>query len=472
MKTIPWISENVPSDEYSKLEQVLDPETEFVVVHIPIGFHLWKGMRKTNLLTSDPLNYRAQQLAWFSTEPVATTYESEVTGDTKKYEFVTLKPLKLIVLLNNNNLKLILKKALKEKYDIEHIKSFMATTGIGMTIDEQIDYFKSIREIGTNPIPKAKISIGPGAIVGTSKWDIHRVSVHTSTDRLMAELICKVTGLDGYIASNTPTFIVNPKYPLLYLQEEIMICKQATNIEITIGGIIPDFIGLQGYIVIDKKEGIVKKYYNNYKYRDLLERDIVMSKHSHSLEGIVKTKFIKEDDKFVFISKLYNSNLEDYLIKNLSKITEMELKLIVKRCTHIINELHKKRILHHDTHLRNFLIIENPEHNPGELPYTIDLGDFGWAYILNYPYRHQTNTVYLSKIPIYIKTNADLKLFYRRLGTFCSYFYHFNRIFEKYKIPELESSYNPSETYFEFNFKIDNKFIKSSEWNPLIRRFM
>lgn len=472
MKIIPWVSENVPSDEYSNLEQVFDEESGYTVVHIPVGFHIWKGMKKTNLLTSDPLNYRAQQLAYFSTEPVATTYESEVSGDTKKYEFVTLKPLKLLALLNNNNLKLILKKAIKEKYDPEAIKVFMATTGIGMTFEQQIEYFKKIDKIQTFDFPKAKINAGLNSIVGTSKGDIHRVSIDTKTDKIMAELICNITKLDGYIASNTPTFIVNPRYPLTFLQEEIMICKQASNIEITIGGVIPDFIGLQGYIIIDKKEGIVKKYYNHYKYKDLLERDIVMAKHSHFLEGIVKTKFVKEDNKFVFISKLYDSNLEDYLIKNLSKITENELELIVIRCSYIINNLHKKKILHHDTHLRNFLIISNPDHKPEELPYTIDLGDFGWSYVLNYPYRHQTNTDYLAKIPIYIKMNADLKLFFWRLGTFCSYFYHINPIFSKYKISELEAYYTPSETYFEFYFKVDKRFKKSSAWNPLIKSLM
>lgn len=472
MKIIPWISENVSSDEYSKLEQVVDKDTGYTIVNIPVGFHLWKGMRKTNLLTSDPLNYRAQQLAYFSTEPVATTYESEVSGDTKKYEFITLKPLKLLVLLNNQNLKLILKKAIKDKYEPEHIKAFMATTGIGMTYEQQIKYFEGIREIQLLEIPKAKINIGPGAIVGTTKNDIHRVSVHTPTDKLMAELICKITNLDGYIAPNTPTFIVNPKYPLPYLQEEIMICKQATNIEITVGGVIPDFIGLQGYIIMDKQNNIVKKYYNHYKYKDLLERDIVMAKYSHSLEGIVKTKFIKENNNFVFISKIYDSNLEDYLIKNIEKISERELELIVKRCSYIINELNKKKILHHDTHLRNFLIIKNPVHIERELSYTIDLGDFGWSYVLNYPYRHQTNTDYLSKIPTYIKINSDLRLFYWRLGTFCSYFYNINPVFRKYKIPEIEELYNPSETYFEFYFKVDKKFKKFMLWNPLIKHFL
>lgn len=470
MKIIPWVSENIPSDEYSKLEQVFDPESGLVVVNIPVGFHLWKGMRKTNMLTSDPLNYRAQKLAWFSTEPVATTYESEVSGDTKKYEFITLKPLKLLVLLNNNNLKHILKQSIKYNYDSEKIKAFMATTGMGMNLKEQLEYFKNIREVATNPIPKYKLNIGPDAIVGTSKNDIHRVSVHTQTDRLMAELICEITNLDGYIASNTPTFIVNPKYPLLFLQEEIMICKQATNVEITIGGVIPDFIGLQGYIIIDKQSGTVKKYYNNYKYRDLLERDIVMAKYSHNLEGVVKTTFIKEDGNYVFVSKLYDSNLEDYIVNNISKISSNELDNIIRRCTNIINNLHYKKILHHDTHLRNFLIITKiidgvPQH-------TIDLGDFGWSYIMNYPYKYQNNTEYLAKIPYYIKTNHDLKLFFWRMGIFASYFYHINPIFEKYRIPEIEKNYDPSETYSEYYFKVDKKYKKSSEWRPFVERFL
>jgi hypothetical protein len=459
MKTIPWISENVPSDDYSKLEQVVDPNTGFTIVNIPVGFQLWKGMKKTNRLTSDPLNYRAQQLAWFSTEPVATTYESEVSGDTRKYEFSTLKPLKLLVLLNNTNLKLILKKALKEKYDVEAITAFMATTGMGMTIDEQIEYFKGIREIGTNPIPKAKISIGPGATVGTSKWDIHRVSVHTSTDRLMAQLICNITGLDGYIASNTPTFIINPKYPLKFLQEEIMICKQASNIEVTFGGVIPDFMGYQGYIIMDKSSKVVYKHIIAKGDKHIIEREIVASKYNN-IDGLVKTHVRKEEcNEFIFMSKLYDTNLEDYLIKNLETITEEKLDNIVNRCNFIFSQLRKHKILHYDASLKNFFVINHK----------IDLGDYGTTIVLNHNYTEPKNKFEYYKFQFH--KGIDKLYFMLNLGIFCSFYGRFFPVFRKYQIEEFNKYLEPDMLYhiFRYNILIVH-FPKFRTWENIVKQ--
>jgi hypothetical protein len=457
MKIIPWISENVPSDEYSKLKQVFDEESGYTVVHIPIGFKLWKGMRKTNRLTSDPLNYRAQQLAYFSTEPVATTYESEVSGDTKKYEFTTLKPLKLLVLLNNQNLKLILKKAINEKYDTEHIAAFMATTGIGISMEQQIEYFKSIREIELLDFPKSKISIGSDAIVGTTKNDIHRVSIHTPTDKIMAELICKITKLDGYIASNTPTFIVNPKYPLSYLQEEIMICKQAKNIEITVGGIVPDFIGYQGYIIIDKPSKTVSKHIISKSDNHVLEREIVITKYN-DIDGLVKTFAKKQGDDYVFISKLYDSNLEDYLIKNVEKMSESKLDIIVKRCNYIFFQLRKHKILHYDTSLKNFFIINN----------RIDLGDYGTSIVLTHSYIEPKNQFEYYKYQFY--KGIDKLYFILNLGIFCSYYARFFTAFGKYQIEEFNKYLEDNMLYHVFRYNILMvHFPKFKTWENIVK---
>jgi hypothetical protein len=240
------------------MEQHTDTRSGLRYCVLPAGHRLFKGMPRTRYTVADPRNKHAAHLAWFSSHEVAATYAVERGGFA--YEFTALRPLKLLVIHDENNLKYIYDRAAAAGVPRDALDTFRATTGYATNLDEQAAFFEARK-------PGQLLVRRPPALDHTEKGGMgelappHRVSVGTAMDRVMAGLICRFgpSWLDGYIGFTVPTAIVLRQYPLPFLQEEVCLCTQKDNIEVSFGGEIPDALGLQGGVKLE--DGRALKYF-------------------------------------------------------------------------------------------------------------------------------------------------------------------------------------------------------------------
>lgn len=332
------------------------------VVVAPEGFQLWKGMPQTTLLIRDPKNRHAQDVAWFSTRPVAEMYAAERTTPQKRalaYEFSALRPLWLIDLLNPENLARILdsKKTKTAPGGGEEADIFRATTGFRISLEEQVSILRKHRG------DKA-VGVRPDARVG-------RASVSTYLDRVMANVLCRAvpSWVDGYYASATEAWVFPEAYPTQFLHEEICLCRSLHKIERSVLGVVPDYVGCQGAVSV--KDGVVRKYSLSLEG---IEREWHASEALRRLPAppgmFALWDSREEKDGVVILSRSPPMPHDgwDYLLQCPSR----DVMPWVARAEATLDFLKRARILHWDTRLANWLV------TPEGHPLLSDFGTMRW----------------------------------------------------------------------------------------------
>lgn len=331
------------------------------IVTLPEGYRLFKGMPKASYTVRDVRNLAANHIAWFGSREVATTYSQERNG--MVYEFIALRPLKLLVLGNTENLEYVDDRI----EDPEQRLYFRATTGYKMTVDEQEAFFRHMVGRVRNNLRRRP---------GEPPKGYHRVSVSTYADTQMATAICAATGLDGYIAYETPTFLYNQLYPLETIQEEICLCSQRSAIEFVFGETIPDALGYSSYLVFE--DHFVHKYLMpNSNSAATFEAEIVASqqlaKHSHLFVTYTSTDAID----LRLTSPRQREDAESWLLREYETVTRADLQGLLDSAEAVFSVLDEERILHWDAVPRNFLI---------DVDGAFRLSDFGTTRVLDHNY--------------------------------------------------------------------------------------
>jgi len=417
----PAITETVLSDEYCSLD-IQDYEG-WKCVQIDKNFGLYKGRFKPHKLLNDPRNPYGDKPAWFGPKPVANSYNVGHDRNWVTYEIHPLIPLKLLVLTDTTNLHKIFMKLVQNARKNEEYKQlllhFSLGCGYGMTMEEQLEIYQTLEKEFTPVLHsqpnRLKIGMGNGYI-SNLVTDIHRVSIRTSIDTGMLNAICKITGLDGYIMPNLPTFIFNKEFTKSwnYLSEEIAICKQAKSVEITVAGNIPNYLGLQGAIFI-KGSRIFKYFFNTDVVKRVITREYKVHKLVKKSKCLVPLDYFKFDPKYgmtMSSRKSWDTDLSNFLLS--PNITKTQLITIFNQIKEGCSELAHLGIIQNDMKLENILVDIHP--------LKIGISDFGSA---------------LFDKPEYIKLERDWKRFCFDYWVRCLYLKD-NNVFQEFREEYLE----------------------------------
>lgn len=384
------------TNDFANLTPILDPLSHYYIVELPANYKLYKGMRRTKWTTADPLNVWAQKPAWFSTKEVADIYAAQLRGmakDNKTYCFTTLKPLRLLVLLNHENLDRLFAEGAKLELDLTPLH---ATLGWGWTWEHQLKFIQNWRLVNRPELPPLlaldppdpPLKLTTHLKIGPEATHFRRVSISTDLDREMALLICKITKLDGYIAYPTPIHFIDPRFEKTsdITHEEILICRQPHHVEIIPEGssafaALPDFIGYQGAIYIDQEARVVNKLLVN-PTSHLIEREKVMAALSRKIPGCLPYEYTYDEahNSHILQSPLCDMSLERYLQLNLETLTSKFMRHLIDQVKLTLNRhLRNERVFHGDPSLANWFI----NLKPGP---TLFLGDFGTSIQITHEY--------------------------------------------------------------------------------------
>lgn len=252
------------SNRFSNKEVISrNTHTSLTIMTLPENTLIYKAMPYTdkNITNNNPY---ALKSAWFSTIDVAKKYAKQENQSLKRknvspnsnkywrvYSYRTVKPIKLIYLMDFDNLQIIvnhLKKALSKVFDnssannqisnraepidlramknlIEDINVVKALTGYEMTYSQQLEYIKQVhvafrRKISNpeieilrnyynhekgNRTKRVRYNIGNNYYSSLS-YDLNRISMGTELDRSLLNILKTMfTELDGYVSYRVPS---------------------------------------------------------------------------------------------------------------------------------------------------------------------------------------------------------------------------------------------------------------------------
>lgn len=224
------------------------------IVDLPSNFILYKGFSNINNInnTNNINNLKASKEGWFSTKEVAKMYG-------KVFRFKTIRKLRLFVLNDFDNLKILFNKInfkiqnymktkkinyVKMKEHLHDMEVLRITTGIYCTYFRQKQLLENFdRHVKQKLTRKVKIKNYSKQIfkINNNKYsnlylDLNRISIATYVDILMLKMLNKYFNIDGYISYKVPSLWEfgewshkgNNKIP--YLDEEIALNIQRGSV--------------------------------------------------------------------------------------------------------------------------------------------------------------------------------------------------------------------------------------------------
>ena len=388
---------DAPTNEYADLQATIDARGLHVVT-LPAGYLLYKGRFKPTQLLQSEHNPYADKVAWFGPKGVADGYNGDRTRRFLTYELKVLKPLTLVLLLHTGNAKFVVGALVDRiKNGDEAAKTlltgFCMGTGFGVTYDEQLAFYRDMEKTYTPTLVNEamhdlRLDIGDGAFTSRLRSDFHRVSIRTSIDTDMANAICTTCGYDGYLMRNTPTFLCQKEFctptygKLVYLNEEIALCNQR-GIEISIGGRIPDYLGMQAAIFHDKKSDLIAKYFlPSRAVRMVVERERVASKALLGKPYMAPFTSFRQDPKTGYIvatRKAWDNDLAYVLMNNTKAMTVAKLKHYFQQVVRACRIMAERGVVHGDMKLENILTRQRSD--------AIAISDFGTAKVVSASYK-------------------------------------------------------------------------------------
>lgn len=377
------------SNEYADLVSRVD-DRGLHVVDLPVGYRLFKGRFKPTQLLQSERNAYADKVAWFGPRAVADSYNHDKSRRFLTYELIVLKPLTLVVLLHPANAKFIVGELVRRIKDGNEaakqlLLGYCMGTGFGVTFEQQLEYYRSIEPTYTpglnNPeLHDVRFDIGNGAYVSRLRSDFHRVSIRTSVDTDMAMAVCATCGYDGYVMQNVPSFLCQQEFcatkKLYYLSEEIALCNQR-GIEISIGGRIPDFLGLQAALFLSKdKQTIFKYFLPTRATRMVVERERAASRVLRNEPLMAPFRdFRRNADGYVIASRrAWDTDLAAYLMEHAAQLSRKELDHIWQQLVRACDVLAQHGVVHGDMKLENILFDKKSRR--------VALSDFGTAKVV------------------------------------------------------------------------------------------
>lgn len=379
------------TNEYANLDIWTDSRG-LRLVTLPVGYKLYKGRFKPSQLLQSPHNAYADKVAWFGPKGVADQYNGDASRRFVTYELKVLKPLTLVLLLDTGNAKFIVKELLDRiKNGDEAAKTLLTgycmATGFGVTYDEQLAFYKTVEKVYTPILVRPdlhdiRFEAGNGVYVSRLRSDFHRVSIRTSIDTDMANAICTTCGYDGYLMHNTPSFLCQkefcqPEGHLYYLNEEIALCNQR-GIEISIGGRIPDYLGLQAALFHDRNREIITKYFLPTRAaRMVIEREKQASKALKGKPGLAPFASFRYDEKSSYViasRKAWDTDLSLFLLSNAAKVRFEQLEKIFAQVRKACEVMAEADVVHGDMKLENILVSRNGQ--------AVAISDFGTAKVV------------------------------------------------------------------------------------------
>lgn len=388
------------TNEYSELRSKLDKETGLRIVEIPVGFRLYKGRFKPAYLLQDPHNSFADKITWFGPKRVADLYNNDASGRRYfTYELIVQKPIRLLVLLDKGNATKIMKKLVsmvRENPDrADLLINFAMATGFGVTYDEQLAYYKSVEKVYTpvllhDEFHGMRFLQNKHAMVSKLRTDFHRVSIRTSLDADMVQAICMTTGLDGYIMQSTPSFICQkefcPNEPgrINFLSEEIALCNQRA-VEISLAGRVPDYLGMQAALFLDRNTGEVVKYFFPTRVsRMVVEREKAASEALRGEPFMAPFRRFRRDPNTGYMSarrEAWDTDLAALCLRRAPELSLKDLSSIFMQVFEACRTLYKKQVVHGDMKPENILV----NHDKGK--FRVAVSDFGNAKVLTASYK-------------------------------------------------------------------------------------